>query len=119
MFRVTRRYQFSCSHRLHSAVLTEEENARVYGKCNNPYGHGHNYVLRITARGPADAAGQTVNIGALDGLVEREVLRPLVHRNLNVDVDWFGAAVPTSENLAAPGAWPEHSRPQVAPGAPV
>jgi 6-pyruvoyltetrahydropterin/6-carboxytetrahydropterin synthase len=101
LFRVTRRYQFSCSHRLHSPALSEDANARVYGKCNNPYGHGHNYVLRVTARGPADAAGQTVPIGLLDSLVEREILRTLDHRNLNSDVDWFGEAVPTSENLAA------------------
>ncbi len=81
--------------------MSEAENALVYGKCNNPYGHGHNYVLRVTARGPADRGGQAVNIALLDGLVEREVLERLDHRNLNEDVDWFGPAVPTSENLAA------------------
>lgn len=101
MFHVTRRYQFACSHRLHSDSLSEAENWRVYGKCNNPYGHGHNYVLRVTASGPADRAGQAVNIGLLDRLVEREILRLLDHRNLNLDVDWFGARVPTTENLAA------------------
>jgi 6-pyruvoyltetrahydropterin/6-carboxytetrahydropterin synthase len=101
LFRVTRRYQFSCSHRLHAPSLDEAANSRLYGKCNNPYGHGHNYVLRVTARGPANTAGQAVPIGLLDGLVEREVLRILDHRNLNVDVDWFKEAVPTSENLAA------------------
>ncbi|MBV8731126.1 MAG: 6-carboxytetrahydropterin synthase [Acidobacteriia bacterium] len=101
MFRVTRRYQFACSHRLHSAELSEDENWRIYGKCNNPYGHGHNYVLRVTVRGPADATGQAVNVMSLDRLVEREILRPLDHRNLNCDVDWFGRSVPTSENLGA------------------
>ena len=100
MFRVTRRYQFACSHRLHSDFLSETENSLVYGKCNNPYGHGHNYVLRITARGPANAAGQAVNIQLLDDLVKREILGVIDHRNLNADVDWFGVAVPTSENLA-------------------
>jgi 6-pyruvoyltetrahydropterin/6-carboxytetrahydropterin synthase len=101
VFFVTRRYQFSCSHRLHSSLLSESENALVYGKCNNPYGHGHNYVLRVTARGPADRAGQAVNIQLLDHLVEREILEVLDHRNLNSDVDWFGTGAPTSENLAA------------------
>jgi 6-pyruvoyltetrahydropterin/6-carboxytetrahydropterin synthase len=101
VFRVTRRYQFSCSHRLDSPSMSEAENALVYGKCNNPYGHGHNYVLRVTARGPADRGGQAVNIALLDSLVEREVVGRLDHRNLNEDVDWFGPAVPTSENLAA------------------
>lgn len=101
MFRVTRRYQFACSHRLHSSLLSESENSLIYGKCNNPYGHGHNYVLQVTARGPANPAGQAVDIRLLDGLVKREILGVLDHRNLNSDVDWFGTAVPTSENLAA------------------
>jgi 6-pyruvoyltetrahydropterin/6-carboxytetrahydropterin synthase len=101
VFLVTRRYQFACSHRLHSSLLSETENSLVYGKCNNPYGHGHNYVLRVTARGPANQAGQAVNVQLLDRLVEREILDVLDHRNLNSDVDWFGTAVPTSENLAA------------------
>jgi 6-pyruvoyltetrahydropterin/6-carboxytetrahydropterin synthase len=100
IFRVTRSYRFSCSHRLHSAALSDAENDRVYGKCNNPYGHGHDYVLRVTARGPANAAGQTIAISALDGLVEREVLRELDYRNLNTDVHWLDTAPPTSENLA-------------------
>jgi 6-pyruvoyltetrahydropterin/6-carboxytetrahydropterin synthase len=100
VFRVTRRYQFVASHRLHSEALNEAENCRVYGKCNNPYGHGHNYVLRVSALGPADpVAGQAVNVPLLDGLVEREILRHVDHRNLNADVDWFGEEVPTSENL--------------------
>jgi 6-pyruvoyltetrahydropterin/6-carboxytetrahydropterin synthase len=100
VFRVTRRYQFVASHRLHSKALNEAENCRVYGKCNNPYGHVHNYVLRVSALGPADpVAGQAVNVPLLDGLVEREILRHVDHRNLNADVDWFGEEVPTSENL--------------------
>ena len=100
MFRVTRRYQFVASHRLHSEALSEAENWRVYGKCNNPYGHGHNYVLRVSTLGPADSvSGQAVDVPLLDGLVEREILRQLDHRNLNSDVDWFGEEVPTSENL--------------------
>ena len=100
MFRVTRRYQFVASHRLHSEGLNEAENWQVYGKCNNPYGHGHNYVLRVSALGQADpVAGRAIDVPLLDGLVEREILRHLDHRNLNSDVDWFGQEVPTSENL--------------------
>jgi len=101
VFSVTRRYQFAASHRLHSAALSEEENQRVYGKCNHPYGHGHNYVLAVSARGPLNPrAGSAVNTAVLDRLVMRQILEPLEHRNLNTDVDWFGPAVPTSENLA-------------------
>jgi 6-pyruvoyltetrahydropterin/6-carboxytetrahydropterin synthase len=81
--------------------MSDSENDRIYGKCNNPYGHGHDYLLRVTACGPANAAGRAVAIPLLDGLVEREILRHLDHRNLNADVDWFDAVVPTSENLAA------------------
>jgi 6-pyruvoyltetrahydropterin/6-carboxytetrahydropterin synthase len=101
VFHLTRRYRFSCSHRLHSAALSNADNDRIYGKCNNPYGHGHDYVLRVTVCGPANSAGRAVAVPALDGLVEREILRQLDHRNLNSDVDWFASEVPTSENLAA------------------
>jgi len=100
VFRVTRRYAFAASHRLHSDRLTEEENWRVYGKCNNPYGHGHNYVLHVSARGPAARSGSALPIGMLDELVAQQVLRPMDHRNLNIDVDWPEKMVPTSENLA-------------------
>lgn len=122
MFRVTRRYGFAASHRLHSDRLSEEENARVYGKCNNPYGHGHNYSLEVSARGAADeATGLTARLSDLDALVKREVLAPFDHRNLNADTDAFRDAVPTTENLAReigrrlkrnwhsafPGEWPK------------
>ena len=100
MFRVTRRYQFAATHRLHSPSLSEEENQRVYGKCNNPYGHGHNYALHVSARGiPDTSAGQAVDTRLLDQLVAQEVLAPFEHRNLNMDVEWFEPVVPTSENL--------------------
>ena len=100
MFRVTRRYQFAASHRLRSPLLSEDENQRVYGKCYNPYGHGHNYVLHVSARGVPDlSAGQAVDTRLLDELVDRQVLAPFEHRNLNMDVEWFEPVVPTSENL--------------------
>ena len=102
MFRVTRRYQFAASHRLYSPRFAEEENRRVYGKCANPYGHGHNYVLEVSARGPLDeTTGRAADPRLLDNLVVRHVLAAFDHRNLNADVESFGEAVPTSENLAA------------------
>ncbi len=122
MFLVTRRYQFAASHRLHSAQLDAEENRRLYGKCNNPFGHGHNYVLDVSARGPLDEqTGRAVDIGRLDELVNRLVLDSFAHRNLNTEVKSFERVVPTSENLAVeiarrlkdswpeafPGGWPK------------
>jgi 6-pyruvoyltetrahydropterin/6-carboxytetrahydropterin synthase len=101
VFRVTRRYRFAASHRLHSPQLSEEDNRRVYGKCSHPYGHGHNYVLEVSARGPLDAiTGRALDPAALDRLVERHVLAPFDRRNLNVEAPVFASAVPTSENLA-------------------
>jgi len=101
LFRVTRRYQFAASHRLHAPRLSAEENRRIYGKCNHPYGHGHNYVLEVSARGPLDeATGCAVNLAELDELVDRQVMAAFAHRNLNREVEAFaGEIVPTSENL--------------------
>jgi len=97
---LTRRYRFSASHRLHAAKLSEEENRRVYGKCNNPYGHGHNYVLEVSVCGPVDpVTGMIANLGDLDAFVERQVLAEFDHRNLNEDVQAFRETVPTAENL--------------------
>ncbi len=98
---LTRRYAFAASHRLHSGQMSEEENRRVYGKCNNPYGHGHNYALEVTVAGPVDPrTGMVCNIVDLDGFVGREVLERFGHENLN-DLPAFRAAVPTTENLCA------------------
>jgi 6-pyruvoyltetrahydropterin/6-carboxytetrahydropterin synthase len=95
-----RRYRFAASHRLHTDALSEEENARVFGKCNNPYGHGHNYVLEIAVSGKIDeATGMIANLAELDAFVEREVLAEFDHRSLNQDVAVFHQIVPTTENL--------------------
>ena len=99
--RLTSRYHFAASHRLHTPALTEEENYALYGKCNNPYGHGHNYVVDITVEGPLDASGQVANRMALDTLVKENILACMDHRNLNVDLEEFQSMVPTTENLAA------------------
>ncbi len=95
-----RRYRFAASHRLHSARLSDEENARLYGKCNNPLGHGHNYVVEICVSGDVDpATGMIANLADLDGFVERKVLDAFDHRSLNDEVPAFRAEVPTTENL--------------------
>jgi 6-pyruvoyltetrahydropterin/6-carboxytetrahydropterin synthase len=95
-----RRYRFSASHRLHSAKLSEEENHRVYGKCNNPHGHGHNYVLEVSVSGTVDpATGMIANLADLDGFVEREVIEAFDHKSLNEDVAAFRENVPTTENV--------------------
>lgn len=100
MMRVTRRYRFSASHRLHAPALGAEENRRIYGKCNNPYGHGHDYVLEVSAVGKPDGAtGLALDRARLDGLVRREVIEAFGHRNLNTECAAFREAVPTSENL--------------------
>ena len=99
--RLTRRYRFSASHRLHSEQFTAEENAELFGKCNNPYGHGHNYFLEVTVEGSIDpATGQVVPIGQLDAYVQQRVVEPFDHRFLNTEVSEFSALVPTTENLA-------------------
>ena len=95
-----RRYRFSASHRLHSEELSEEENRRVYGKCNNPHGHGHNYVVEVRVSGNVDpATGMIANLVDLDGFVDREVIEPLDHKLLNEEVTAFRNHVPTTENL--------------------
>jgi 6-pyruvoyltetrahydropterin/6-carboxytetrahydropterin synthase len=95
-----RRYHFSASHRLHSAQLTEEENCRVFGKCDNPFGHGHNYALEVGVSGKVDpATGMIANLADLDGFVERAVLQVFDHKSLNEDVSAFQEKVPTTENL--------------------
>lgn len=95
-----RRYAFAASHRLHSAHLTDEENRRVYGKCNNPYGHGHNYVVEIAVSGVVNPEiGMIANLSDLDSYVQREVLDVFDHSYLNEDVAQFQSLVPTTENL--------------------
>ena len=99
--RLTRRYGFAASHRLHSPALTDDQNREVFGKCNNPHGHGHDYEVELTVRGTVDAlTGRVVDIGALDRLAETEILAPFRWRNLNEEVEAFRTAVPTTENLA-------------------
>jgi len=121
MIHVTRRYHFAASHRLHTDSLTEAENRELYGKCNNPHGHGHDYVLEVTAAGPIDSAsGQAMRTLALDRLVAQQILRDFDHKYVNADITEFRELVPTSENIIRviedrlkkqwrvvfPGEWP-------------
>jgi 6-pyruvoyltetrahydropterin/6-carboxytetrahydropterin synthase len=100
MLTLTRRYAFSASHRLHNAALSNEENQRIYGKCNNPHGHGHNYIVEVTVAGPVDEdTGMIANLADLDAFVNREVVEPFDHMNLNEQIPAFRALVPTTENL--------------------
>jgi 6-pyruvoyltetrahydropterin/6-carboxytetrahydropterin synthase len=95
----SRRYHFSASHRLHVEALSEEENRATFGKCNNPFGHGHNYVVEVTVSGPIDAAtGMVVNLSDLDLFAQREVLDLFDHANLNT-LEVFRDRVTTTENV--------------------
>jgi 6-pyruvoyltetrahydropterin/6-carboxytetrahydropterin synthase len=95
-----RRYHFAASHRLHTGKLSEEENARVFGKCNNPYGHGHNYTVEVRFSGTIDpATGMIANLADLDAFVNERVIEPFDHRSLQDEVPAFREAVPTTENL--------------------
>jgi 6-pyruvoyltetrahydropterin/6-carboxytetrahydropterin synthase len=99
---LTRRYRFSASHRLHSADFSEAENQRLYGKCSNPYGHGHNYVVEATFSGPIDAdTGMIANLGDLDPFVRSEVIEEFDYKYLNEEVPAFRENVPTTENVVA------------------
>jgi 6-pyruvoyltetrahydropterin/6-carboxytetrahydropterin synthase len=96
---LTRRCMFSASHRLHSDAMSGEENRATYGKCNNPYGHGHNYVVEVTVSGQVDSkTGMVCNLVDLDGFIGREVVERYDHQNLNL-LPEFKRKVPTTENL--------------------
>jgi 6-pyruvoyltetrahydropterin/6-carboxytetrahydropterin synthase len=97
---LTRRYRFSASHRLHSTNFSEEENRRLYGKCSNPYGHGHNYVVEVTITGLVDpSTGMIANLEELDRFVEREVVEAFDCKYLNEELAEFLTTVPTTENV--------------------
>ncbi len=117
MIRLTRQYRFSASHRLHAPSLSEEENRATYGKCNNPFGHGHNYTLQVCVSGPIDPeTGMIVDTRRLDALVEHALMPHFRTRNLN-DLPAFAETVPTTENLAglAEKLLREHWRPEPFP----
>ena len=97
---VTRRLRFNAAHRIHNPALSDDENLQLFGKCNNPNWHGHNYVLEVSVRGVVDErTGYVIDLGALRDVVEREVIDKTDHRNLNLDVDYMRGINPTTENV--------------------
>lgn len=99
---ITRRLTFSAAHRLQSDKLSAAENRRVFGKCNQPNGHGHNYVLEVTVAGPIDATtGMVFNLTELKDVMTEVVENEFDHKNLNMDVPAFKTLNPTAENIAA------------------
>jgi 6-pyruvoyltetrahydropterin/6-carboxytetrahydropterin synthase len=96
---LSRRYHFSAAHRLHLDTLSPEENRETFGKCNNPFGHGHNYVVQVTFSAPVDAVtGMVANLGDLDSFAQREMVDLFDHANLNT-LEPFLDQVSTTENL--------------------
>ncbi|MBK6305248.1 MAG: 6-carboxytetrahydropterin synthase [Gemmatimonadetes bacterium] len=97
---VTRRLRFNAAHRVHNPALSDAENTALFGKCNNPNWHGHNYALEVSVEGEVDpVTGYVIDFGALRDVVERTVIEHLNHRNLNLDVAFLRGINPTSENL--------------------
>lgn len=97
---VTRRVHFNAAHRLHNPALSDDENRRLFGPCNNPNYHGHNYELDISVEGPIDpTTGFVADLSAVKRIAEEHVLRHLDHKNLNLDVPAFAERNPTAENI--------------------
>ncbi|HEX6879034.1 MAG TPA: 6-carboxytetrahydropterin synthase [Terriglobales bacterium] len=101
MVYLTRRVEFSASHHYHNPQFSAEENERIFGKCNNPNGHGHNYTLEVTVKGSVDEqTGFVIDLKQLKETMNREVVDALDHRYLNKEVPEFATQIPTTENIA-------------------
>ena len=112
---VTRRLTFNAAHRVHNPELSPEENTALFGPCNNPNWHGHNYVLEVCVEGPIDArTGYVIDLGKLRQIVEREVIAHVDHRNMNLEVPFLAGTNPTAENIVV-ACW-RVLAPHVAPG---
>ena len=97
---ITRRLYFNAAHRVHNPALSDAENAATFGKCNNPNWHGHNYTLDVSVTGAVDdRTGYVIDLGRLKGIVEREVIDKVDHRNFNLEVDFMRGVIPTTENI--------------------
>jgi 6-pyruvoyltetrahydropterin/6-carboxytetrahydropterin synthase len=97
---ITRRLRFNAAHRVHNPALSDEENQRLFGKCNNPNWHGHNYTLEVSVRGPVDPkTGYVMDLAAIRDAVTREVIDKVDHRNFNLDVEFMQGIIPTTENI--------------------
>jgi 6-pyruvoyltetrahydropterin/6-carboxytetrahydropterin synthase len=98
---ITRREEFSAAHRLHNPALSDAENEALYGLCNNPNGHGHNYALEVTLRGPVpQGTGMVMDLNRLMVLLREEITSQVDHRHLNYDVSWLEGVITTAENVA-------------------
>ena len=98
--RLSQKFEFSATHRLHNPHLSDEENGKLFGKCNNPHGHGHNYELQVTLAGVPDANGQLIEMSKFESVVSRTVIDKFAHRNLDIEVLEFRDRIPTVENIA-------------------
>jgi 6-pyruvoyltetrahydropterin/6-carboxytetrahydropterin synthase len=97
---ITRRLRFNAAHRVHNPELSEEENQKLFGKCNNPNWHGHNYTLEVSVKGPIDPkTGYVMDLAAIRDAVTREVIDKVDHRNFNLDVEFMQGIIPTTENI--------------------
>jgi 6-pyruvoyltetrahydropterin/6-carboxytetrahydropterin synthase len=111
---VTRRMHFNAAHRVHNPALSDEENERLFGKCNNPNWHGHNYILDISVTGSIDdRTGYVMDLAALKRVVQEAVIDKVDHRNFNLEVDFMRGVIPTAENIVV-GCW-RVLAPRVAP----
>ncbi|HXG71504.1 MAG TPA: 6-carboxytetrahydropterin synthase [Gemmatimonadaceae bacterium] len=112
---VTRRMRFNAAHRVHNPALSDAENASIFGKCNNPNWHGHNYTLDVSVEGGVDAGtGYVCDLSKLKDIVEREIIDRVDHRNFNLDVSFMEGVIPTSENIIL--AFWKILEPKVRPG---
>jgi 6-pyruvoyltetrahydropterin/6-carboxytetrahydropterin synthase len=101
MMYVTRKEHFSAAHRLHNQNWSEEKNRDVYGKCNNPNGHGHNYTIEVTVAGTSpEESGMVVDLKQLSNIMNEQIMERVDHKHLNHDVDFLQGVIPTAENLA-------------------
>ena len=101
MVYVTRKAQFCAAHRLHNPNWSDEKNRTVFGKCNNPNGHGHNYDIEVTVAGkPPAETGMVIDLKILADIIDAEIVERVDHKHMNVDVDFMRGCIPTAENMA-------------------
>lgn len=97
---ITRRMHFSAAHRVHNPAMSDDENRRTFGKCNNPNWHGHNYILDVSVRGAVDErTGYVLDLSRVKDIVQAQVVDKVDHRNLNLEVDFLRDVIPTTENV--------------------
>ena len=100
MIYLTRKFEFSASHRIYDPSLSNEDNYKLFGKCSNPNGHGHNYVLEVTVSGEINpGTGYIIDIKDIKTIVNREIIDKVDHKNLNIDVEFMSGVIPTTENI--------------------